>query len=31
MIFEIESYQTLKRAVEELCDFLSEKNVPVEH
>lgn len=30
MIFEIKSYQTLKRAVEELCDFLSEKNVPVE-
>lgn len=28
MIFEIENYQTLRRAVEELCAFLSEKNVP---
>ena len=30
MIFEIENYQTLKRAVEELCDFLFENDVPVD-
>jgi anti-sigma regulatory factor (Ser/Thr protein kinase) len=28
MIFEIESYQTLRRAVEELCAFLSKEQVP---
>ena len=28
MIFEIENYQTLRRAVEELCAFLSQENVP---
>lgn len=27
MIFEIENYQTLRRAVEELCAFLSEEKV----
>ena len=30
MIFEIENYQTLKRAVEELCDFLFDNDVPVD-
>lgn len=30
MIFEIENYHTLKRAVEELCDFLFENDVPVD-
>ena len=28
MIFEIEDYQTLRHAVEELCAFLSQENVP---
>jgi anti-sigma regulatory factor (Ser/Thr protein kinase) len=28
MIFEIENYQSLRRAVEELCDFLSVEKVP---
>ena len=28
MIFEIENYQSLRRAVEELCDFLSIEKVP---
>lgn len=28
MIFKIEDYQTLRNAVEELCAFLSEENVP---
>ena len=30
MIFEIENYQTLKRAVEELCDFLFDNEVPMD-
>lgn len=28
MIFEIENYQTLRRAVDELCAFLSQEQVP---
>lgn len=30
MIFEIENYQALRRAVEELCAFLSDENVPTD-
>ncbi len=30
MIFEIENYQSLRNAVDELCRFLSEMEVPVE-
>lgn len=30
MIFEIENYQTLRRAVDELCAFLSKEEVPSE-
>ena len=30
MIFEIENYHTLKSAVEELCNFLFENDVPVD-
>lgn len=30
MIFEIENYESLRRAVDRLCAFLSEENVPEE-
>ena len=30
MIFEVDSYQTLRHAVEELCAFLSASEVPQE-